>query len=184
MNTGTDSGRVACGIQDLRGIRGARFPVFTRDEPPGSGGAVSMGEYMALAKSIIAAGALCLLTAGCATGMAGSSRRICYDAGFQPGTQAYTDCWQRIRDQQFAVDGAILQDGIIAAAAVAAAVEAQRATPVGQSPPAGPWQRAPWATPQRLQFEWYDGGSRMCRYENGTVLNMGGNACPPSIPGQ
>ena len=47
MNTGTGFGRVACGIQDLRGTRRARFPVFTRDQPPGlSGAAVTQGKLM------------------------------------------------------------------------------------------------------------------------------------------
>lgn len=52
----------------------------------------------------ITAGAGALMLAGCATGAPGSSRRMCYDAGFQPGTAAFTNCWQRIRDQQFATD--------------------------------------------------------------------------------
>ncbi|MEA3009597.1 MAG: hypothetical protein QOJ91_1289, partial [Sphingomonadales bacterium] len=44
---GTGFGRVACGIQDLRGTRRARFPVFTRDQPPGlSGAAVTQGKLM------------------------------------------------------------------------------------------------------------------------------------------
>jgi hypothetical protein len=47
VNTGTGFGRVACGIQDLRGTRRARFPVFTRDQPPGlSGAAVTQGTGM------------------------------------------------------------------------------------------------------------------------------------------
>jgi hypothetical protein len=41
---------------------------------------------------------------GCATGINGSPRRICYDAGYQPKTQAFTDCWHKVRDQQFAGD--------------------------------------------------------------------------------
>ncbi len=37
-----DFGRAACGIQYLRGIRGARFPVSSRDQPTRlAGGAVA-----------------------------------------------------------------------------------------------------------------------------------------------
>ena len=32
-----------------------------------------------------------------------------------------------------------------------------------------------------LVAQWYEGGSHMCRYDNGTVLNVGINLCPLSI---
>lgn len=34
-----------------------------------------------------------------------------------------------------------------------------------------------------LQAQWLDGGSRFCKYGNGTVLNVGANLCPLSIEG-
>jgi hypothetical protein len=30
--------------------------------------------------------------------------------------------------------------------------------------------------------QWYENGSQMCRYDNGTVLNVGYRICPLSIP--
>lgn len=57
------------------------------------------------------------LLAGCATGVKGSARHICFDQGFQPGTQAFTDCWHGIRSAQFGVDAnALLAVGAVAAA--------------------------------------------------------------------
>lgn len=32
-----------------------------------------------------------------------------------------------------------------------------------------------------LVGQWYEGGSQMCRYDNGTVLNVGIRLCPLSI---
>ena len=32
-----------------------------------------------------------------------------------------------------------------------------------------------------LVAQWYENGSQMCRYDNGTVLNMGAKLCPLSI---
>lgn len=34
-----------------------------------------------------------------------------------------------------------------------------------------------------LTAQWYEGGSQMCRYQNGTVLNMGVRLCPLSVEG-
>jgi len=34
-----------------------------------------------------------------------------------------------------------------------------------------------------LVAQWLEGGNRMCKYGNGTVLNMGISLCPLSIPG-
>ena len=34
-----------------------------------------------------------------------------------------------------------------------------------------------------LVAEWYENGSHMCRYGNGTVLNVGIRLCPLSIEG-
>lgn len=33
-----------------------------------------------------------------------------------------------------------------------------------------------------LVSQWIDGGNQMCRYDNGTVLNVGARICPLSIP--
>jgi hypothetical protein len=34
-----------------------------------------------------------------------------------------------------------------------------------------------------LTAQWYENGQQMCRYGNGTVLNMGYRLCPLSIKG-
>lgn len=34
-----------------------------------------------------------------------------------------------------------------------------------------------------LVAQWYENGSNMCKYSNGTVLNMGIQICPLSIQG-
>lgn len=34
-----------------------------------------------------------------------------------------------------------------------------------------------------LVAQWYQGGDQMCRYDNGTVLNVGIRLCPLSIQG-
>jgi len=102
-----------------------------------------MGQDM-IRPLIVAAPILALVSlAGCATGMAGSSRRICYDAGFQPGTQAFTDCWHRIRDQQFAQDGQIFL-GVLG---VVAAQRAQQPNPPLNQPAPQPRRCIYW-TPQ------------------------------------
>ena len=33
-----------------------------------------------------------------------------------------------------------------------------------------------------LTSQWFENGSQMCRYDNGTVLNVGMRICPLSIP--
>jgi len=48
---------------------------------------------------------------------------------------------------------------------------------------------AAMATPASAQMthylvsQWFSNGSQMCRYSNGTVLNMGARICPLSIRG-
>ncbi len=34
-----------------------------------------------------------------------------------------------------------------------------------------------------LTAQWYENGSHMCKYDNGTVLNVGSQICPLSIQG-
>lgn len=34
-----------------------------------------------------------------------------------------------------------------------------------------------------LVSSWFENGSQMCKYDNGTVLNVGGNHCPSTIQG-
>ena len=34
-----------------------------------------------------------------------------------------------------------------------------------------------------LVAQWYERGSQMCKYGNGTVLNVGANVCPLSVQG-
>lgn len=99
---------------------------------------------------------LVLLTlAACATGARGSSRRICYDAGFQPGTQAFTDCWHRIRDQQFSQDGQIFL-GVLG---VVAATQSQPAQP-------NPLLNQPPPQPRRCIY-WTPQGQRVLEAVNG-----------------
>lgn len=76
-----------------------------------------------------------LLLSGCATGMAGSARRICYDTGLQPGTPEFSSCWKGVRDQQFATDGRMIE-GLVATAIVvgAARVAAENSTVVNAEP--------------------------------------------------
>lgn len=40
------------------------------------------------------------------------------------------------------------------------------------------------ANAQMMSFlvaQWFEGGNQMCRYDNGTVLNVGARVCPLSI---
>lgn len=98
---------------------------------------------------------LVVLLGGCVTGARGSSRRVCYDAGFQPGTQAFTDCWHRIRDQQFAQDGQIFL-GVLGAVAASQAPPAN-----GQSAPLYP------PTQPRRCIYWTPQGQRVLEAVNG-----------------
>ena len=86
-------------ITPAREIRGACCSVLARVQPPGTSRA-SAGDTMRKAIILLSA----VLLAGCATGMKGSPRRICYDAGLQPGTSTFTDCWHRVRDEQLSGD--------------------------------------------------------------------------------
>lgn len=55
-----------------------------------------------------------LVLAGCATGAPGSARNLCYKAGYQPGTEAFENCWKGERDRQFAADGGAMLIGAAA----------------------------------------------------------------------
>jgi len=97
--------------------------------------------------SLVAGG---LLLTGCATGMPGSARRICNDAGLQPGTSEFSRCWKGVRNEQFAREWdmigapltAVAIVGVTAAAAKNAgeanALVHSRASEVGTSMPAMP----------------------------------------------
>ena len=54
---------------------------------------------------------------GCATGVRGSPRRICADAGHQPGTQEFTACWHGVRDRMFAEEAVPMTVGLVAGVA-------------------------------------------------------------------
>lgn len=97
---------------------------------------------------------------GCATGARGSSRRMCSDAGFQPSTQAFTDCWTRIRDQQLSDLGPSLFLGVMAVAAVNSTPPAPRARALIETP-----------RPQRQCVYWTRNGTR-------TLLLPYGGLCP------
>ena len=111
-------------------------------------------------------GAGCLL-AGCATGMKGSARRQCYDSGLQPGSQAFENCWQGIAARDNAQVLSTLGE-----VAVGYAIENSAPAPSGYSA----------ASTSQLKQEWFaQSGDRMCRYENGTVLNVRMGRCFPAI---
>lgn len=38
-----------------------------------------------------------------------------------------------------------------------------------------------YALTHYLTAQWFEGGSQFCRYDNGTVLNVGARTCPLSI---
>lgn len=40
-----------------------------------------------------------------------------------------------------------------------------------------------YAATAYLVSSWFENGNQMCRYDNGTVLNVGGRTCPTSIQG-
>ena len=124
--------------------------------------------------SIIAAA---LAVGGCATGAPGSARRICHDSGLHPGTQAFTDCWQRIADRDFQ-DGA---EAMAAGAYVGAAASGSLAPPSAAS--SYPTVRGR-VVRHLLRREWFAPSTdRMCEYANGTVLNVGAGSCPASVAG-
>lgn len=85
----------------------------------------------------IVVGVLSLVIAACATGVKGSPRRICYDAGYQPGTAEFSNCWKSVRNEMFKSDAAAI--GIGAAAAVAN--NRRRSVPIpGSGLTANQWQ--------------------------------------------
>ncbi len=116
----------------------------------------------------VAIGAGCML-AGCATGMKGSARRQCFDAGLKPGSQAFENCWQGIaaRDNAQALS-------TIGEVAAGYAIINSAPPPV---PVTGSYSRT-----YSLTQEWLAPSSdRMCRYENGTVLNVGTKSCYATV---
>ena len=101
--------------------------------------------------SIIAAGMVVIL-AGCATGAAGSPRRICANAGYQPGTHEFTSCWHSVRDQMFAAEAPAVSLGIAAGVAANA------------PPPAAPAPFGADAGFGTLTREYVSGLNRICVY--------------------
>jgi hypothetical protein len=67
---------------------------------------------------MMAVGTLAL--AGCVTGAKGSARRQCYDAGFQPHTSEFDNCWKAIARADNAEMGSFLVGYATGYAAVAA----------------------------------------------------------------
>lgn len=132
------------------------------------GGRRMIVMFRPISIAMVAVGACCVL-AGCATGTKGSARRHCYDSGLQPGTQAFENCWQGIA----AHDNAQVLSTVGEVAAGYAIVNS--------APPPAPVTNGYNRTYQLTQ-EWFAPSSdRMCRYENGTVLNVGSNRCSASI---
>lgn len=113
-----------------------------------------------------------LMLAGCATGMKGSGRRACFDAGLAPGTLAFDECWKRIARR----DNAEAFDGLINGAAAYGIVQSATVPAAGAS---SGWQR------HTLKAESFaPSGDKLCRYANDTVLNMGSRSCPAYIGGR
>lgn len=67
-----------------------------------------------MARSLSMAIPVILLLCGCTTGVRGSPRYVCHQAGFDPATPEFTDCWHKVRDRQFRVDMAGMLVGIAA----------------------------------------------------------------------
>jgi len=113
-----------------------------------------------------------LLLAGCATGMKGSGRRACFDAGLAPGTPEFSECWKRIARR----DNAEALNGVINATAAYGII--QSATTPAAGTASGSQRHA-------LRAETFAvTGDKMCQYDNGTVLNMGIKSCPAFIGGR
>lgn len=106
---------------------------------------------------------------GCATGVKGSARRTCYDAGLQPGTAGFDDCWKAMahRDNAAALNTAL---------GVAAAYGVMQSGAV-------PAARAPFSSNRHLLIResLAPSGDRLCHYDNGTVLNVSSSSCPQSV---
>lgn len=90
-----------------------------------------------------------LLLAGCATGAPGSARRMCYDAGLQPGTAEFSDCWKA----RASADTNEVLGGALVVGAVAAAANAPPPSASFSSDVSG-----------RLKGQSITGGNRMCVY--------------------
>lgn len=119
-------------------------------------------------RTVILVSVTACLMGACATGMKGSARRQCYDAGLQPGTQAFEQCWQGIAARDTA-------QALATAGEVAVGIGAANSAP--NSPVSSGYSKT-----YQLSQEWFaPSGDRMCRYENGTVLNVGPNSCYASI---
>lgn len=61
------------------------------------------------------------LATGCATGVKGSPRRICYEAGVQPGTPEFSSCWRNVAHSQ----GTVVFDDPEAIALITGAIAAR-----------------------------------------------------------
>ena len=108
----------------------------------------------------------------CATGMKGSARRACYDAGLQPGTPEFSNCWQGIARR----DNAAALNSIVGAAV---------GYGIMQSAP-GPALSGPGGNIRYslVREQLSNTTDRLCQYENGTVLNVGSNMCPAYVGGR
>jgi len=80
--------------------------------------ALQRGTEMSRLLALVAVFALSLVIAGCATGVKGSPRRICYDAGYEPGTLEFSNCWKSVRNKMFEADAAAIGIGAAAALSV------------------------------------------------------------------
>ena len=124
---------------------------------------VSAGLLTALSGLILALG-------GCVTGAKGSARRVCYDSGYQPGTQQFSDCWRGIARR----DNAEAVNGLLGATAVYGVMQSSRPSAPGGLPVQG---HTYTLTSERFA----NTGDKMCAYQNGTVLNVGNRNCAAAI---
>jgi len=131
-----------------------------------------VGVGMVRTLKVIGIGGIALMLAGCATGMKGSGRRACFDAGLTPGTPEFSECWKRIARR----DNAEAFSGVVNATAAYGIMQSAAAPATGIS---SGWQR------HTLVAESFAvTGDKLCRYDNGTVLNMGSGTCPAYVGGR
>lgn len=109
------------------------------------------------------------LVDGCTTGVRGSPRRLCADAGYQPGTADFSNCWHRVRDQMLAPD---LQ-ALGTAAITVGLANAPASTPPPLNPP---------SVTGSLKRQYVSGMNRICVYDtirgDYTVTVSSAELCP------
>ena len=117
-------------------------------------------------------GTVLLLLSGCA---ASTAQKLCARQGHPTGTPAHLACAKQLRGQWMSEARRDLAEGLMLGAAVATQAQAVRSS----SSPVTP----ALTNQQRLLSESWSPQGRMCRFANGTVLNVGSGACPAFVAG-